>query len=296
MELKQVKGDTWYFEAEELIPLYRLPGDRCVLLDSGLLSERESLVAGLEEHGLTPVGVFGSHAHRDHSVNHFYLRERWGAKVSLPAGEAALCSSLLMYKAAYDTYSPRFLEEMYGSVIGAVDETVGPADGPVNFCGVEFQVIHTPGHTPDHICTVTPDGVCYVADALLSGPVLAGAKLPYHYGHEEARRSMEKLRGVRYDAYLMAHKGVERELGPVIEGNLSLLDAKGAALLTLLEGEMTLDQFCAVALPALKLVSGRPDRAAMFARNIRCFLDYLLDQGRLEIVVRDGLRRYRKTK
>lgn len=35
MELRQIKGDTWCLVGAELIPLVRLPGGKCVLLDSG---------------------------------------------------------------------------------------------------------------------------------------------------------------------------------------------------------------------------------------------------------------------
>ena len=41
MQLTQVKGNTWVIEANQLIPLYKLEDGRCVLLDSGLLEERE---------------------------------------------------------------------------------------------------------------------------------------------------------------------------------------------------------------------------------------------------------------
>ena len=88
MELIQAKGDTWYLAAAELIPIYRLEGGRCILLDSGLESEREALSAALDRAGLTPVGVFGSHTHRDHSVNNGWLRERYGTRICRPAGEA----------------------------------------------------------------------------------------------------------------------------------------------------------------------------------------------------------------
>ena len=43
MNLTQVKGNTWVIEANQLIPLYKLEDGRCVLLDSGLLEEREEL-------------------------------------------------------------------------------------------------------------------------------------------------------------------------------------------------------------------------------------------------------------
>ena len=43
MKLTQVKDNTWVAEGLELIPFYKLDSRRCILLDSGLLSEREEL-------------------------------------------------------------------------------------------------------------------------------------------------------------------------------------------------------------------------------------------------------------
>ena len=47
MNLRQVKGNTWVLEGLEFIPLYRLDGGRCVLLDTGLAQEREELEQAL---------------------------------------------------------------------------------------------------------------------------------------------------------------------------------------------------------------------------------------------------------
>lgn len=66
MNLRQVKGNTWVLEGLEFIPLYRLDGGRCVLLDTGLAQEREELEQALLDHGLTPAGILCSHAHVDH--------------------------------------------------------------------------------------------------------------------------------------------------------------------------------------------------------------------------------------
>ena len=125
MELRQIKGDTWCLEGAELIPLVRLPGDKCVLLDSGHAFEGPALTAALEGAGLTPLGVFCSHAHVDHAGNNSYLRKRYGARICLPLGEAALSASLTMYKAVYNAFTPRSLEARNGHLLGPVDETVG---------------------------------------------------------------------------------------------------------------------------------------------------------------------------
>ncbi len=44
----------------------------------------------------------------------------------------------------------------------AVDEEIGLEDGPLEVCGAVFEVIHTPGHSVDHVAFRTPDAVRYV--------------------------------------------------------------------------------------------------------------------------------------
>ena len=69
MKLTQVKGNTWVIEANQLIPLYRLPEHRCILLDTGLREERDELEQALLQAELTPAGILCSHAHIDHCAN-----------------------------------------------------------------------------------------------------------------------------------------------------------------------------------------------------------------------------------
>ena len=290
MELRQIKGDTWCLMGAELIPLVRLPGDRCVLLDSGHAYEGEAILAALEGAGLTPAGVFCSHAHVDHAGNNHRLRRRYGAKLCLPQGEAALSASLTMYKAVYNAFTPRSLERRNGQRLGPVDETVGTRDGIMEFCSVPFRVVHTPGHTPDHICTITPDGVLYTADALMAGQVLEGAKLPYHALHEEARQSMEKLRATPCAVCVVAHRGVTEDLPTLVEKNLAALDRLSEELLSLAGEPMTMDRLCLDYYRKKQLLTTHIEKAALYARNVDAMVEYLVDVGRMDIVIREGVR------
>lgn len=292
MELRHVKGDTYCLEANELIPLYRLPGDRCILLDSGYAYEREALCAALDRWGLTPVGVFGSHAHRDHAGNNFYLRQRYGAQVCLPRGEAAICTSLLLYKSVYDTHTPKALEQSYQELVGEVDRAVLPGEDRVEFCGVPLEVIHTPGHTPDHICTVTPDGVCYVGDALLSGQVLETSSLPYHYVFSEAFRSMEKLARTSFGAYIVAHKSVETDIAPVAAANRANIQGCMEEFRALADRPLTSCELAQRILEARKLLTSHENKAALYARGIRTIVEHMVDAGMLGVTTSQGMRYY----
>lgn len=60
MELKQALGNTWYLEDWQLIPLYRTDETHCILLDTGLYSQRREIEDALAAAHLTPIGILGA--------------------------------------------------------------------------------------------------------------------------------------------------------------------------------------------------------------------------------------------
>ena len=101
MQLKHAAGNTWYLEDWQVIPLYKTSEHTCVLLDSGLRTQRDLIERTLERNGLTPVGILGSHVHGDHSANHRYFQQKYHIPVALSAGEAGIAVSPLNLKAYY---------------------------------------------------------------------------------------------------------------------------------------------------------------------------------------------------
>ncbi len=289
MNLTQIKGNTWVIEASELIPLYKLDDSRCILLDTGLLQEREELENTLSAAGLTPAGVLCSHAHVDHCANNGYLQEKYGAQVALTAPEAGMSSSLLTLKCYFLTLSPGTVERESSCMIHTPDVIIPPADGPFSFCGAEFRVIHTPGHSSGHVCTVTPDSVCYTADALLSAELLS-AKLPYNLSQRLALDSREKLRHLGCDAYIMAHRGIcpGSEIDSLIDANQELIRRRAEEILSLVDRPMTASQIDEAACILYKLFTHKPPRSLRFERNVRFFIEYLVDAGRLTELCQNG--------
>lgn len=296
MELTQVKGNTWVLEGVEYIPLYKLDGGRCILLDSGLLQEREELEEALHAAGLTPVGVLCSHAHVDHCANNGYLQGKYGVKVALTFPEAGMCSSLLTLKCYFLTLSPGTVERESSCMIHTPDLYIPPADGLFSFCGAQFGIVHTPGHSSGHVCTVTPDNVCYTADALLSRELM-GAKLPYNLSQEMAMDSREKLRELGCDAYIMAHRGVcpGPEIGALIDANQELVRRRAEEILALVDRPMTASQIDEVACVLYRLFTHKPRRSLRFERNVRFFIEYLVDTGRLAEECQNGATYYSRT-
>lgn len=293
MTLTHVKGNTWVIEANQLIPLYKLDERRCVLLDTGLLEERDELEGTLRSAGLTPVGVLCSHAHVDHCANSGYFQKEYGAKIALTYPEAGMCASLLNLKCYFLTLSPGTVEREASCMIHKPDLLLPVSDGSFDAWGVRFQIVHTPGHSAGHVCTVTPDNVCYTADALLSSEML-GAKLPYNLSQQMALASREKLRGLSCDFYVMAHRGVcsGAEIGPLIDANQALIHRRAEEILSLVGRPMTASQIAEAACLHYKLLTHKPSRSLRFERNVRFFIEYLVDAGRLDEVCQNGATYY----
>ena len=296
MNLTQVKGNTWVIEANQLIPLYKLDERKCVLLDTGLLEEREELERTLLEAGLTPAGILCSHAHVDHCANNGYFQEKYGAKVALTYPEAGMCASLLNLKCYFLLLSPDTVERESACMIHEPDIIIPPADGPFSFCGTIFQIVHTPGHSAGHICTVTPDSVCYCADALLSSELLR-AKLPYNLSHKLAFESREKLRNVDCGLFVMAHRGIcpKEEIGALIDANQALVQRRAEEILALVDAPMTASQIDERVCTRYQLFTSKPRRSLRFERNVRFFIEYLVDTGRLAEVCKNGATYYQRT-
>ena len=295
MKLSQVIGNTWVAEGQELIPLYKLGGDRCILLDTGLESEQEELEAALLEAGLTPAGVLCSHAHVDHCANNGYFQQKYGALSALTAPEAGMCCNKLTLKCYFLTLTPDMAEKSGGSMLHTPDVIIPAQDGLFSFCGAQFRIIYTPGHSAGHISAITPDNVCYVADALLSHELL-GAKLPYNLSQREAIASREKLRGLGCDAYIMAHRGVCPGTGidELIDKNQQMIRLRTEEILELVVHPMTLSQIDQVVCERYQLFTHKPPRSLRFERNVRFFVEYLVDEGMLEVFCRRGVAYYRQ--
>ncbi len=295
MNVRQIKGNTWVLEGMEWIPFYRLEGGRCILLDTGLLGEREDLEQTLLDHGLTPAGILCSHAHVDHGGNNRYFQEKYRIPVALTVKEAGMCAGVLTLKCYFLMLPPGMVEREASHLVHTPDVIVPDRDGPFSFCGAEFQIIQTPGHSAGHISTITPDGVCYVGDALLSREQL-GAKLPYCLSHQMGIDSREKLRGTRAELFVMAHRGMctREELEVLIDDNQALAQQRAGEVLALVIEPMTVSQIAQRVCRYFQLLSRRPTRSLRYERNIRFFVEYLADRGDLVMEARDGVTFYRR--
>lgn len=294
MELKQIKGNTWYLEGAQLIPLYKVDEGHCILIDSGRSGDRTGMLAALKEAGLTPVGVIGTHMHYDHHENDSFLREKFGLKVALPLGEAEICRSRATLKNHLFNFSPGLIasQERLKNLICVTDRPIMPEETEIEFQGARFGIIHSPGHSPDHICVITPDNVCCVGDVLMSHDDLAVSKIPFVFDLRVDLESKEQMKTLHCDAYILSHTGVVTgSLDQLVDANIQAILNTCDLFTSLVDRVMTYSEAYDRMVEAVGLNPGHPIRAQHLERYLRPYLEYLGDEGRICFALGGGAPR-----
>ncbi len=294
MDLVHVKGNTYYIDAWEAIPVYVKENRDCILLDSGWYYERMDVEQTLRENGLKPVGIISTHLHTDHCGGSRFFQETYHIPVALPAGEAGLGFSDLTLKSYLYIFTlddVRKIDDIR-ALRFAPDLLIGPDVTEFEMAGVTFGIVHTPGHSPDHISIMTPDEVLYLGDAMLSKDVMAVSKVPYYASVETALQSMKKLAGLSC-MVLAAHKGCEPDIKALAAYNICQLEERIERFRSLVAEQMTLEDIIKKACAEMKLLSKQAFKVKLYERDMRSYIECLVDRGELQEIYEGGRLYYR---
>lgn len=289
MEIRSIRGSTACIDGPQLIGLYRTDESHCILLDCGSATIREELEETLSRAGLTPIGILATHAHFDHFGNAAYFQQKYGIPVAISFGEAELCRTLPAIKSHLFVYSAGEImsDPLLNDIPCDVDRVIMPFENHILFCGVRFGILHTPGHSPDHCSIITPDRVCYCGDALMCGPHLENAKLPYAYNFRQSLESIERFREIGCSHLLVAHKGIiEAPFDRLLDDNRKAMETQLRTVASLIDRQMSREEIFTAVRETLRIRVDTPRKAEALERFLRPYLECLVDDGTLKLSVR----------
>jgi len=131
-----------------------------LMIDTGCAYTVRELVTALQ--GNSVERIVNTHSHEDHIGANSAVKRRFGAEILAdPLGLPILMAPRQRQPLRpYQVIMWGYPEPSQGTAIGDVVETEK----------YRFQVIHTPGHSPDHICLYEPDrGWVFTGDAYIGG-------------------------------------------------------------------------------------------------------------------------------
>ncbi|NLH46031.1 MAG: MBL fold metallo-hydrolase [Acholeplasmataceae bacterium] len=294
MEIIKIKGHTFCIDTGmTYIPFYKINDEEIIMLDTGWAAgEQKGITESLQKNALKVVGIINSHAHIDHSGNNSYFREKYGCQIAMPACEAMICSSSINLKLYYNTFALTEIEEHLGHMVCPVDFPIADNQTSVEMCGVEFKIMHTPGHSLGHICLITPDDVAYVGDALISHDVMRGAKMPYASILTKDLESKEKLYELRCSRYVIAHKGIYDDINELITDNINFYQLRAEKIYDLIEKEMTLQELMQKVIKSFNIHVADMYKYNLIERMLRSYLEYLDEKNRIKLILVDGFLKY----
>ncbi|UWG99307.1 MBL fold metallo-hydrolase [Dehalobacter sp. DCM] len=296
MDIIQVKGNTFCIDTGmTYIPYYQINEEEIILLDSGWAKgERKGIDELLESRGFKVAAILCSHAHIDHVGNNAYYKEKHGSTIAMPSFEALLCSSVNHLKTFYSGQTLTEITEHYGNMICETDILISDEQEKIYLCGVKFKIIHTPGHSPAHICIVTPDNVAYLGDALISHDVMKGSKIPYAFILSEDLRSKKKLYGLRCSKYIVAHRGIYDDITDLITDNIDCYRERAERIYAVVEGAMTKEDILKAAIKKYNIQVNTIYKYAFVDRMLHSYIEYLHETGRLTLNIDHGFLKYSK--
>ncbi|MCT4619708.1 MAG: MBL fold metallo-hydrolase [Marinisporobacter sp.] len=296
MKIIKVKGNTFCIDTGmTYIPFYKVNDEEIILLDSGWAQgEREGIDSLLEKNKFKVVGIICSHIHIDHIGNVSYFKKKYNCKIAMPAYEALICSSLINLKVYYGKQTLSEVKQHFGHMVFETDLMILEDQESINMCGIEFEILHTPGHSPAHICVTTPDDVAYVADALISYEVMKGAKMPYAFILKEDLESKEKLYDLKSSKYIVAHKGMYDEITKLIGDNIDFYKGIAESVYDVIDGAMTMEDIMKFVIKNWNIGVKSIYKYAVVEKMLKSYVEYLNETGRIKLIMDNGFLKYIK--
>ena len=296
MEIKKIKGNTFVIDTGmTYIPFYKINNEEIIMLDSGLAKgEREGIDELLEENNFKVVSIICSHAHVDHIGNNTYLKKKYNCVIAMPASEALVCSSIDNLKLYYNSQTLSDITEYFGHMVCETDIMILDNQESIYVCGIKFKIIHTPGHSLEHICITTPDDVTYLGDALISYEAMKNAKLPYSYILREDLKSKIKLYDLKCSKYIVAHKGIYDDIEKLITDNIDFYKNIAERVNAVIDGVMTMEDILKVVIKKFNINVNNRFKFTIIERMLKSYVEYLNETGIIELNIDGRVLKYSK--
>ena len=136
----------------------------CVVIDAGNYTQKEGsvLFGFIKDKGLKPVYALNTHGHVDHILGVVEVTKEYGIPFALNGEDSFLVDTAPSHGALYG------FDVKEVPVVGKDLNGLGE----ISFGSTTLTIIHTPGHTPGHVCFYDPASrVMFTGDTLFKASI-----------------------------------------------------------------------------------------------------------------------------
>ena len=296
MKILHVDGDTYVIDTGMLyIPFYKINDNDIIMLDTGWMrGEREGILNLLKEENFNVKGIILTHSHIDHVGNVAVIKEKYNSVVAMTSIEAEIVSSNISLKVFYGDYTLNKVTKHFGHMVTETDIRILKDDTSISICGIDFEITHTPGHSPGHIVITTPDKISYLGDSLISYEVMESSKMPYAFILKHDIESKLKLYHLHSKKYILAHKGIYCDIKDLITDNIYFYKNRADKILNLIDGLMTFEDILKTASKEFHIRIKTVEKYMVIKRMLQSYIEYLIETNKIEVVMDHGFMKYNR--
>ncbi len=224
MEFINIKGNTWAACGPVNIGAYVINGE-AVLIDSGNDSSSGRKILRLaEERNWKIKLIINTHFHADHVGGNAFIQKRTECGIAASAREAPFIDmpemepEILWSGKAPKAISNKFLQAEPSNVTLILKpETV--------IEGAGLEIVPLPGHAHGQIGVLTPEGVFFIADSVISERILNKYGIPFTADYCSAMSTLDKLEHCDADFFVPSHGDICKDIVPTVDANRKCLIA-----------------------------------------------------------------------
>lgn len=288
LELKQIRGNTYYLKGSVNSGVYIIDDNKCILIDTGLDETiGRQILRVLEGANLIPTAIINTHSHADHFGANAVVKQRSGARVYATPFEKAVIEN--PYLEPFYLFSAAPFRELENKFLMGIPCRV---DSAIEFPDLEFddfpvKIIPLKGHSPQQIGVATPDNVLFAADSYFSPEIIDKYKLPYFSDITNTLKTLESLKTSEYAYYLPCHGEVTTAPQKAIDKNISAIQDTRELILEMLNTPMTREEIMAVVVERynIKLSS---TQYVLTLSAVSAYLSHLKNENLLKIEYNKG--------
>ncbi len=290
MKITHLKNKTYSIHPNYIdLAIYFIDNKNLILIDTGYRATAlDELIPFFIEKDYYVKGILCTHSHLDHTGGNPPLVEKYHSKVYAPYVESIFSESTYNMYIVRNNFRFTATKEQLPQFAYKIDHIIPSEATSIELFDQSFQVIPLPGHSPYQVGYISPDNIAYLADSIISEPLLLKTKIPYVFDVDRDLKTKKSLKNLNCDGYLLSHYGYYENIDALIDLNIHHLETKTEQLLDLLKAPHTFDTYTSHVMKQLQI---KPSVAKIvyLQEMLRSFLTYYFQHDLVDVCESKGL-------
>lgn len=215
-DLNKVGEQTYYIDCPTNLGIYVYDNNKVCMIDAGGDNDAaQKALDHISANGWKLEMVLNTHCHADHTYANAYLKERTGCRIYAPGADSAICTySYLNATYLYGGFPPKELDNKFTYAPPCECLPFTPDVLPKG-----LKHLYVNGHSFEQLAFGTPDGVWFVADAVIAAETFPKYKISFLYSVKEHLSTLQRLKTLEGRLFIPSHRPPLENLAELAEIN-----------------------------------------------------------------------------